>query len=92
MEYLFGNYFLEKSHFSCNTVFGVNFANNFWLECTGVFPTGCCSLISGGLKRGVGEGLGKGWGGRWGGVGAGLGRAWLLILEKPRLKNTITVP
>ena len=46
--------------------------------------------------------MGKGWrfGGGWGrvgegvsgGVGEGLGRAWLSILQKPRLKNPITVP
>ena len=46
----------------------------------GVFQTGFCILVSGGLERGgwrgVGEGLGKGWGRVGEGVGAGLGKGW----------------
>ena len=49
------------------------------------------------LERGVGEGGWRGGleegvgGGGWGRVGEGLGRAWLFILQKPRLKKSINV-
>ena len=66
----------------------------------GVFQTGFLyfgfrGVGKGGLERGwggVGDGLGTGWGGGWGGVGGGLGRAWISLLQKPRLKNPVNVP
>ena len=74
----------------------VNWIGNDSLEyVNGVFQTGFLYFGfggGGGWKGGVGEGLGKGWGRGWGGVGGGLGRAWISLLQKPRLKNPVNVP